>query len=418
MRFREILPIIIIAALALNLLFILSTIKGPLNEKVTTHSVGSINLTVEQVCGDTYCNSPESCSNCANDCGVCSSNESSGAASSSSGGGGGGGAAPVEIIKEVKTGIEVSQELIKMFLKKGEISTAEFSIKNIGTDPVIILIENSENNMLSISPKALSLESNGTQKVKITVSAKETEPGIYPAEIIIKTKDIVKKVNLIIEIESEKVIFDLTLDIPPESRQLLAGEELTFNPTIFSITGELNKEIEIFYVIKDFSGNIILQETEKLTIKDQLTFLKRLKLPQDIKVGKYVIAVSVKYKESFGVTSNVFDVITIEKASVISSNKIVIGGSMIFLFLIIIISSLLYHQHLKLLNIEKTTQKNLSEISIRHIEESPVEMMKIKEKLNKQIKVLRQSYEEGYITKNSYIKCKDRLDGALQKLNK
>ena len=198
MRFREILPIIIIAALALNLLFILSTIKGPLNEKVTTHSVGSINLTVEQVCGDTYCNSPESCSNCANDCGVCSSNESSGAASSSSGGGGGGGAAPVEIIKEVKTGIEVSQELIKMFLKKGEISTAEFSIKNIGTDPVIILIENSENNMLSISPKALSLESNGTQKEKITVSAKETEPGIYPAEIIIKTKDIVKKVNLII----------------------------------------------------------------------------------------------------------------------------------------------------------------------------------------------------------------------------
>ena len=51
----------------------LYTING-----ITTKAIGAqgiVGVVVEQVCDDTYCNSPETCSTCALDCGTCTPEE-------------------------------------------------------------------------------------------------------------------------------------------------------------------------------------------------------------------------------------------------------------------------------------------------------------------------------------------------------
>ena len=85
--------------------------------------------------------------------------------------------------------------------------------------------------------------------------------------------------------------------------------------------------------------------------------------------------------------------------------------------LLIALSSLLYYEHLRLLNIEKSPIQTVRKVPSRHIiHATPQIVQPLKFKLEKQLQVLQKSYGEGYITKEAYLKCKNRLDGAMTRL--
>src|SRR3989338_7225217 len=346
MRYNNALSIILIVIIVVNLLFAISSINEPLQKKVTSSAVGNVNLIV----GETAVSPPPQ------------PQEPTGNAHS-------------ELEEELKSKILVDTQTLKIALKIGESFGTEIKITNIGNEPALLSIDLFKNfNLLTgfavsdnpieliISPKSLIINPQETKIIKLTFVTKEnTPPGIYTGKLTIKGEDIEEFVNLIIEVESKKIIFDSILDIPFNYKEVFAGSEIIVNPTFINLADVPRSEVKVIYSILDFDGNIILQTSENIFLEKQTTISKKLKLPENLRKGKYIISVYLKYKDSFAVSSNTFEVIEQHKLEAQYNFNLVLGGSIFFIF-ILGIAIILYIQRRNVQHIERQIRKNAYEI--------------------------------------------------------
>lgn len=381
------------------LFFIISGVKAELTGETVTGEAAqnvALNITVTgPFCGDGSCNGAETCSSCSSDCGACP-------AGPTGGGGGGGAAAPTKKVPA----FEVDKELIKVNIKVGETFETSLKIDNLDTQKLDFKAESNLEEFIILSEEEFSIDSKQSKEIFLTFySTEDTQPGVYVGEIKITSGSATKNIPVILEIESKKILFDVTLDIPPKYKEVYAGEDLLLQLTIFNL-GDLGKtDVFITYLIKDFEGKTILTQEDIISVETQASLSRTIKLPSDLAPGDYVAGVQAKYDDLVGTSSDIFRIKARE--SILYKYLPYILFFLILLIIIIIII-IFKRAHRKL-------EKSVTSYKRRKGEESKkaIEKLQMDKRIKDKINALEKAYAEGHISKEAYIKGKERIKKLL-----
>jgi hypothetical protein len=216
------------------------------------------------------------------------------------GGGGGGGAPPISFT--------LNKEKIDVKSKQGSVEDVEFTITN--NRDIQINVEISSDSGLIDVVDAVALEVGETKTIKARVIVPdETTPEMYLGKIILKFGTFEKEITVAMEVTSTDYIFDTGLNIPYDSRYLVAGDTLSAEISLTKIVAEgVNGEVKVSYTIKNEDGEVIFSDADTRLVDTSLRYVKDISLPQDISNGKYVLYVQVTYEGKIASASSWFEV--------------------------------------------------------------------------------------------------------------
>ena len=324
----------------------------------------------------------------------------------SPGGGAGGGAIP-KIVKLPEIEFEIEPELTKVSIRQGKRAEREIKITNLvkRSFTIELSIEGIDN-IISLNKKHVYLSELDEYYLSVNFNVPENlKPGIYSGKIIFSAENFKKEAIIIIEVESKKIIFDVTVNIPNEYKKVPVGDEVNANIDTFNLEKVQNLDVLVVYQIIDPDGTIVVEKEEKIKIKDEhYSLTKKIKLPEDIQTGKYIFSAIVKFVDSVGTSTDLFEVIEKEK---FAPPKITLKTILIIVVTMIIlcILGLIYHETKKF---KKYAKKHISQIKIDQIKRD-----KIKELKNK-IKFVEEGHKMGAISDGTYKKIKKRYKKVLK----
>jgi len=205
-----------------------------------------------------------------------------------------------------------------------------FSVKIIGI-----------NELVSLEVESLTLEPGEEANIGLNFDADETEPGVYLGELEIASDGESHKIPIILEIESEIVIFDANVNLYPQGKDIIPGQKLNANIKIFDLASFGRNNVEVIYFLKSFDGRTIDSDTQNIIVEGTGSHSKTLDIPQNIRLGNYVFITLIKYTDiigevSVGTSSVFFKVVEEEEAgrSLTDNTLFLILGIFIFFFMI------------------------------------------------------------------------------------
>ncbi|MDP2909277.1 MAG: hypothetical protein Q8N77_05715 [Nanoarchaeota archaeon] len=212
-------------------------------------------------------------------------------------------------------GFEVTPDVVKVKLKQGETKSQTITIENTGDLPLEFVIDPTEvKEFTTLSDYAFELGPKQTKEVTAVFTASSTtEPDVYAGRIFIRTKELVKPVIVVIEVESMAPLFDVNMSIPQRYKKIAAGESVTGNIVIVNLGDIMPVDVNIDYVIKDLNGDVIDLQQETVAVEDRLSITKRMETLEDIKLGDYIFYVKVSYNGNVATASDLFSIVSAEE---------------------------------------------------------------------------------------------------------
>ncbi len=104
------------------------------------------------------------------------------------------------------------------------------------------------------------------------------------------------------------VLFDVSVNIPEKYRKMLPGETLIGEISLINIKKIGIVPVRIEYLLKDAGENTLFQSYETKVVENEITYLKELELPDDLKPGHYMFFIKVKYEEDIALAGYPFEV--------------------------------------------------------------------------------------------------------------
>tara|TARA_B100001971_G_scaffold191136_1_gene194417 strand:+ start:537 stop:1727 length:1191 start_codon:yes stop_codon:yes gene_type:complete len=303
------------------------------------------------------CASASQCSGgyCCDD--ICSSNECPVAVAAASDGGGVGAAAGGGGGFFTQKGFSLNPGSVKIKLALGESAEEILTIKNTGTSAITIpLAVEGVRPYLSLSEEVIILEAGEDTEVSLNFIGRNI--GGFAGQILAVVDEIKESIPVILEITTEKVLFDVKLDIPAAYSEIEPGDELKTQITLLNVGAPEKVDVFATYFIKDLRGNIVYEETETFAVEKQISYPKIFRIHETTEPGSYVAIIEVRYTDSFAVSSQFFRVV--EEKSFVDVDMVIKNTTlMIFLtfILLTVISVLVY----KLVSITRKGKKKKKE---------------------------------------------------------
>jgi hypothetical protein len=238
-------------------------------------------------------------------------------------------------------------DLIKILLTPGKTDKKSIKFSNTGKTKLDVTGKIQYLDQLSFFKEGgieykFELNSIETKGIEINFLAKSNqEPGVYPGKIVFTSDGIERTVLVVVEVESEKPLFDVKVETLPEYRMVYPGNKVMAQLTIYNL-GKIGRvDVNVEYGIKNLSGNIIASENETMAVETQLSTVKTLNIPSALKPDNYVFFGKVSYKDVVGTGSDMFQVL--EKVKVV----LPITYIMLVIFAFVILSLILIIYTLK-----------------------------------------------------------------------
>ncbi len=133
------------------------------------------------------------------------------------------------------------------------------------------------------------------------------EVGIYPGKLIVTSGSTTKEVLVVINVKTEKSLFDIEFLIPETMRIMIPNMNLKARINLVQMGLKEKIDVTLRYVIKDFTGNVYLRESETLSVYDKKTLNKKF-YTRELLPGDYVIGVELIYPEGVAVASSQFKI--------------------------------------------------------------------------------------------------------------
>jgi len=297
------------------------------------------------------------------------------ATTTTAGGGGGGGGGIRRIIEELipsKDRFETDKDEIKIvfYIEYPEaIKTGFLKIIN-NLDEKITVDMNSENleNFLlfpsGTSKFSLALDEKETQTIQLNFfMPPDLKEGIFTGKITVSSGLTERTIPVIIEVQAEKPIFDIVVEVLDDYKELLQGEEVMAQITVFNLgmPGKL-VDVHVNYGVKDLNENIIISRDETLAVSTQTSIIRNLALPGTMTVGTYVFFAQITYNGVIGTGTDSFNVVS-EKG--IKKFELLLIIITIFLIINIIVLTLLYKQKIDYGHYRTEYQKDIKAIKRR-----------------------------------------------------
>jgi len=253
-------------------------------------------------------------------------------------GGGGGGFGGVTTTTIPGT-IEIPIDTIDIVLKPNEYQIILIPIINNKNEEVTanISIEGHIKEFVQLETKEVKIKpfSTGYANIKFLIPA-TADKGLYAGNIVIIIEKTIHKISsylkIITEAEKEKL---LDLKIRALNKLVLPGDAVKIDSEIYNL-GEAEKfdialEVSVKSVLTD---ELITSVTESIAIETSLYKIIAIKLPDDIKPGKYKVNAVAYYDNKTAIASETFDVTE-------SEIEIFIANYWIYILLILILAILL-----------------------------------------------------------------------------
>lgn len=270
--------------------------------------------------------------------------EAGAAAAGGGAGGGGGGPAPTPIEEEKVKDFSVSPSSIKEQLALGTAKTQSIRVRNTGNTPLNFNLNVvTVNDFVFLSDSSFSLQPGEEKIVEANIIGKKL--GSYFGDIEIKADGLQKSISVVVEVESEQVLFDAKMDIPSGYKEVEAGGELKAQITLLNVGPARKVDVTTTYIIKDRFGNVVHESSETFAVEKQTSFVKSFRIPQNLKPDNYLAIIEVRYENSFAVSSELFRVVPKEETIIqkaVKSNTtlmfilgILVGLAFLFVYLLI-----------------------------------------------------------------------------------
>lgn len=338
--------------------------------------------------------------------------ESSGSAGGSSGGGGGGGGAG-GTAPPVETDFSVDKTNIRVALRQGETKKETLNIKNTGTSIFDLTANLNALKEFIISPAegiiTIPLNLNDEKSIELVFKAGENvKPDVYPGRIILKGPSVEKEVIAVVEVDSAQPLFDIDVDVLPDSKQVLPGQDILMEVNLFNVRGFGRVDVTVEFLIKSLDGEVLAAEEETVAVETQAKFTRALLIPSDLKPGTYVAFVKVNYGDSIGTSSDLFEV----KAKTIKLYPIQLKDYKTILLsaaIILIVGIFAFSAY----------RISYSKKELPKAKEATMEQLKAEDKaqkLRKELSALDDARKSGFISEESYQRDKKRIEDKLKKI--
>ncbi|MFH1210366.1 MAG: hypothetical protein V1645_00455 [archaeon] len=203
----------------------------------------------------------------------------------------------------------VPDDLIKVAMKQREDFKRVIRISNTGSKYLAMTVNSNLGNLVRIPESKFTLPIGYTKDVELFFSAPQNiEPGVYAGKIMFNSESLQDSSFTVVEVESVNVLYDLTVSIPNQFRNIVRGHDLVFNVRLFNFD-KVPNDVTLYYMVKDFNGDTIYEISETVHLESEVSFTKTITLPNSIKEGNYVLAARVAGKESVGTSTALFDVV-------------------------------------------------------------------------------------------------------------
>lgn len=268
---------------------------------------------IEIVCGDGVVSDGEAC-DLGDGNGVCPSTCSSSCTTNSCtdepNGGGGGGGGGVTTSSNVKIVSNVDQ--ITVGLVVGQSPVKEFKLTNDGEQTVTFGLRVSGlPESIKMQPSSLTLAPGETGVVSVTFA--DIKQGLFAGNIIVDVAgNVVSRIPVTINVKTSNFIYDLRVNVPFEFKYILPGQSATAEID-FKKIGNANApaKVDVYYVVKDFTGRTILEQKESLEITGDKSYSKQIDTSK-LTLGKYIIGVEAVYPGAYASSSTQFEVVSKE----------------------------------------------------------------------------------------------------------
>ncbi len=316
-------------------------------------------------------------------------------------------------------GFEVDNVLLKLMVNRGE--SVSKTIKITNTDSIHRDFKVTGNmDFFSVSEQEFSINVGESKSLEINFEA-ENQPGVYAGSIAILSGKEEFKMPVILEVETKEVLFDSSINIPPEYGEVYPGGSLTVENKIFNLENIGLKSIDITYSVKDFNDNTIFSEKENIAVENQVLTTKMISIPENVKTGDYVLYVVVEYANSVGTSSYFFKII--EKEEELGSIKFFDSWIFIIVLLAVVIFFVVFTRQrdnlfLELEKQHKTRMReeieriNREKIKISRLkdEKRKKELKELMKKKKKRMKVIKKIYKERVKTFKKLKKQKKKSE--------
>jgi len=347
---------------------------------------------------------------------VYSSEETPAGGGTTGGTGGGGGRRAGGVSIAPKTDFTIDKKTLKVILRQGQTKEESFSIKNTGATTLDVTTYLQALRQFVFSPTfdeiVITLNPDEYQIINLVFGAPEDlKPDVYTGEIRLKSGTIEKIIGTIIEVESAKPLFDVDVEVLPEYRSVLAGEEIFIDVSLFNVRGFGRVDVILEYSIKDFEGNLLAKEEETVAVETQAKFVRELFVPSDTIPGDYVATVKVTFDDSVGISSDVFEV----RAKAIRLYPIALRGLttqiLVGIIIVLIIASVFLIYYFGLPKKKQLPKTREEESKLIKSEEKT-------KKYERELAALEKAFKSQFISEESYKKGKERVEKELKKLGK
>jgi hypothetical protein len=257
----------------------------------------------------------------------------------------------------------VADDLVKVALKQREEFKRTVRISNTGSKYLSMEINSNLGNLVKFSEPKFVLPIGYTKDVELVFYAPvNVEPGVYVGKINYNSESLQDSSFTIIEIESLKVLYDISINIPNQFRNIQQGNDLVSNVRLFNFDKQ-PVDVTVYYEVKDFNGDKVFESSEMMHIESEVSLTKTLTLPGRIKEGNYVLTAKVVNGESVGTSAALFDITNVNQESPSAFSFDVNDYMMIFilvlisLIFIVVVTTLLEYRRLRHLEFKEDIRR-------------------------------------------------------------
>jgi len=161
----------------------------------------------------------------------------------------------------------------------------------------------SSENIIHFNVSSFSLASGGQKFLEFSINP-PNKSGIYTGEILFSAGGAQTIVPFVVNVASGQSLFDVKVDTPSA---ISFGENLTAHITLAQMGSPKTTDVTLNYIIKDFKGNVYLQQTETLAILNQDNLQKLFDVSKFVP-GDYVLGVEAIYSGGIATASSKFSI--------------------------------------------------------------------------------------------------------------
>jgi hypothetical protein len=187
--------------------------------------------------------------------------------------------------------LELIPKELNVIIVSGEKDDKQVRVINIGDTTLVLDLQiKGIPNIIGLNTNHLVLSVGQEGNVFLSVNA--PDPGVYAGKIIFNGGDFEEELKVLVNVKSEKILFDVSVDLPLSDKVIALGDPLRSVITVTQVGNQIETELTANYLIKDFEGNTVYEESENLIVIGSKSFTKDFST-FDLSSGDYVIGVEV-----------------------------------------------------------------------------------------------------------------------------